>query len=49
MTPERNPVVPVPAVPPGPDQRRPVGEPVSRVDWFRDAPTGGTVFAPSAD
>ena len=49
MTPERSPVEPAPRVPQMPDQRHPVGEPVSRVDWFRDAPTGGTVFARSAD
>ncbi|MGW6445318.1 hypothetical protein [Lentzea sp. NPDC055074] len=49
MTPEHNPVVPAPAIPPAPEQRRPDSQPVSQVDWFRNAPTGGTVFVSSED
>ena len=49
MSPEHGPNTPVPGVPSVPEQRVPAREPVSRVDWFRSAPTGGTVFAPSDD
>lgn len=38
-------VWPVPGIPPSPERPRPQGEPVRQVDWFRRAPTGGTVNA----
>jgi hypothetical protein len=44
MSPEHSPNAPVPGVPSVPEQRVPAGDPVSRVDWFRSAPNGGTVF-----
>lgn len=44
MSPERSPGAPTPEAPSAPNQRTSVGEPVSRVDWFRSAPNGGTVF-----
>lgn len=34
-----------PGFPASPVYPRPQGEPVSRVDWFRRAPNGGTVNA----
>ncbi|PWK83394.1 hypothetical protein C8D88_111279 [Lentzea atacamensis] len=49
MSPEHSPNAPSPDVPSVPEQRAPVGEPVSMVDWFRSAPTGGTVFVASDD
>jgi hypothetical protein len=48
MSPEQSQVAPAPVVPPVPEHRTPDSRPVSRVDWFRNAPTGGTVYV-SAD
>lgn len=49
MSPENGQNAPLPGAPSTPDQRVPAGTPVSRVDWFRSAPTGGTVFLAEDD
>jgi hypothetical protein len=53
MTSEQDPIASGPEVSPVQEQRlpdnRPVGQPVSQVDWFRSAPNGGTVFVSADD